>query len=140
MTARRLPADEMTSADYLAQQRLPLPGVGKSRRNMAPEAQLVRAVLELLTVVYGCYVWRANTGAGRIGERFVRFGPPGQSDVIGVGPGGRFIAVECKNEHGKLSEDQRDFLALVEAHGGIALVVRPQTYVEVIEQALKGEG
>jgi hypothetical protein len=125
----------------MSQQQLKLPGIRRSRANMAPEANLVAAVLQLLTLL-GCHVWRVNTGAGRFQhadgtERFVRFGPPGQSDIIGMTSSGRFIAVEAKNEHGRVSPAQEQFLELVRAHGGIGIIVRPADYVDVIEQALK---
>jgi hypothetical protein len=39
-------------------------------------------------------------------------------------PGGRFLAVECKAERGRLSPEQRDFLADIKALGGMAVVAR----------------
>jgi hypothetical protein len=54
----------------------------------------------------------------------MRFGLKGSSDILGILPGGRFLAVECKAEHGRLSPDQRQFLADVKALGGMAIVAR----------------
>lgn len=49
----------------------------------------------------GIYCWRQNSGAVRIGKRFVRFTSiNGVSDIIGILPDGRFLAIECKREQG----------------------------------------
>jgi hypothetical protein len=56
--------------------------------------------------------------------RFIRFGKVGSSDIEGVLPGGRFLAVECKAKDGRLSPEQKQFLAEVEALGGLAVTVR----------------
>jgi hypothetical protein len=55
----------------------------------------------------------------------MRFGKTGSSDILGVLPDGRFLAVECKApEGGKLSPDQKQFHADVRELGALALVVR----------------
>lgn len=87
------------------------------------ETQLVNACLDLL-VMFGVFAWRNNTGATKIGDRFIRFGMKGASDILGVLPGGRFLAVECKMPKGKTSEAQDEFLAGVNASGGLGIVVR----------------
>jgi hypothetical protein len=73
--------------------------------------------------------WRTNVGAvstsykGR--SRFVRFGFPGLSDVIGLMPGsGRLFACEVKSATGKVTPAQQDFLAQVTTAGGKAFVAR----------------
>jgi hypothetical protein len=72
------------------------------------------------------FAWRANTGAVA-GEykgksRFMRFGPKGQSDILGVLPGGRFLAIEVKREGQQATEEQRRFIERVNAVGGVAFV------------------
>jgi hypothetical protein len=58
-------------------------------------------------------------GAVRIRpSKFMSFGLKGSADILGLLPGGRFLAVECKAEHGRLSPEQRQFLAVVKALGG----------------------
>lgn len=52
------------------------------------------------------------------------FSKPGIADLLGVTPDGRFVAVECKTEKGRLSEQQQQFLKKVESHHGIAIVAR----------------
>lgn len=84
------------------------------------------------------YAWSNNTGAvsvrsprGR--DRFIRFGKPGSSDILGIMPDGRFIAIECKAERGRLSVMQRDFLEDIRSRGGVAFVARG---VEDVEREL----
>ena len=59
------------------------------------------------------------------------------SDIIGVAPGGKFLAIECKSAKGKLSLVQEEFLERVDALGGVACVVRS---VEELEKDLKEAG
>jgi hypothetical protein len=76
--------------------------------------------LEVLQI----YHWRNNTGALKIGRRFIRFGFPGSSDILGILPDGRFLAIECKREKGgRLSEAQKDFISRINANGGVAMCV-----------------
>lgn len=86
------------------------------------EDVVLRSCLEWLRL-NGIYSWRNNSGAVKVGRRFIRFGFPGSSDIIGILPGGRFLAVECKREKGGvLSDLQKDFLSNIEKNGGIAIV------------------
>ena len=69
--------------------------------------------------------WRNNTGAVQIAPgRFMRFGRKGASDILGILPGGRLLCVECKAQGGRLSPEQKQFLADVRELGALALVVR----------------
>ena len=101
------------------------------------ETAIVKACLQLLHV-RGVAAWRNNSGALPVGKRFVRFGTPGSSDILGLlAPSGRLLAVECKTATGRLSEAQRTFLGIVTAAGGLALVVRD---VAQLDEALRLEG
>ena len=86
------------------------------------EQDLVRPALQLLAT-RGVFCWRNNSGAVA-GEhagkrRFLRFGgAPGASDLLGVLPGGRFIAVELKRKGKKATPKQQAFLDAVAAQGG----------------------
>jgi hypothetical protein len=111
----------------------------------------------------GCVIWRNNNGAGimvlpneierlistvtqspsqalgilhEIKRRNVnRFGlVRGASDLIGIGPGGVFLACEVKSQHGRLTEEQRLFLELVEDRGGIGVCA---SEVGVLTEAVK---
>jgi hypothetical protein len=91
-----------------------------------PEKEILRQCAELLALI-GAFVWRANSGAVSFGEgdarRYVRFnGAPGCSDLVGLLPGGRFIAVETKREGKGPTKKQAAFLAKVRAAGGLAVI------------------
>jgi hypothetical protein len=89
------------------------------------EANIVNDCLVALSAA-GCLVWRQNTGALRDGNgRLVRYGLcKGSSDIVGICQDGRFLAVECKADGGRLSEAQDTFLAAVIKAGGRAGVAR----------------
>jgi hypothetical protein len=76
--------------------------------------------------IRGIYHWRNSTGAVQIAPgRFMRFGKVGSSDILGVLPGGRLLCIECKApDGGRLSPEQKQFLADVRELGALALVVR----------------
>lgn len=67
---------------------------------------------------------RQNSGAAKVGGRYIRFGWPGCSDVIGQFRDGRFLACEVKTATGKLRPEQAAFLALIRASGGVAFMAR----------------
>jgi len=91
---------------------------------MTKEGAVVQACLEYLKL-YGAFAWRNNTGALKDkSDRPVFFGKIGSADIIGLLPGGRFLAVECKTEKGKLSDKQYEFLTSVKEMGGLAFVAR----------------
>lgn len=83
-------------------------------------------------------IWRQNTGAARIGSRFVRFGLPGQADLQGIiAPSGRALFIECKSARGVQSEVQRVFERFVVKHGAIYVLART---LRDVEEALDGSG
>lgn len=87
------------------------------------ESVVLRECMELLRI-HNIYSWRNNTGAVKIGSRFVRFGYKGSSDILGITKDGRFLAVECKRENGGvLSQDQKNFLFNITKNGGVAICV-----------------
>jgi hypothetical protein len=90
-----------------------------------PESQVLEGCLHYLQV-RGIFHWRNNTGAVQVRPgQFMRFGKVGSSDILGVLPGGRFLAVECKApDGGRLSPEQKQFLADVRELGALALVVK----------------
>jgi hypothetical protein len=83
-----------------------------------PESAVLAGCLRYLEKA-GIYHWRNSTGAVRIGPgRFIRFGKVGSSDIEGILPGGRFLAVEVKAPGSRLSPEQRQFLAEVLKEAG----------------------
>jgi len=93
--------------------------------NERPEAA---ALVEVLHALRGnpAVAWceRQNTGAAKVGGRFIRFGWRGCSDVIGMLKDGRLLAVECKAKGGRLRPEQKEFLSLVRRFGGVAFMAR----------------
>jgi len=91
---------------------------------ITPEGRIKAGCLRYLER-RGFFVWNNPTGAVRIApDRWVHFGRKGSPDIIGVLPDGRFLAVEVKSPHGRLSPEQSAFLEKVRRLGGMALVVR----------------
>ena len=95
------------------------------RTNSRPEAAALVEVLKALRT-HPAVAWaeRMNTGAARVGNRFIRFGWPGCPDVLGQLKDGRFLAVEVKAQAGSLRPEQALFLARIRAAGGVAFVAR----------------
>jgi hypothetical protein len=91
------------------------------------EQDLLKSCLRYLEL-RGFLCWRQNQGA-IAGEykgkrRFVKFTTAkGISDIIGILPGGRFLAVECKIRPNKPTFDQECFLEQIRKAGGLAVVV-----------------
>jgi hypothetical protein len=54
----------------------------------------------------------------------MHFGKVGSSDILGVLPGGKILCIECKAKGGRLSHEQKQFLADIQALGGLAIVAK----------------
>lgn len=106
--------------DLLGDEVLPL-----ARKNDRPEAAALVEVLQALNA-HSAVAWceRMNSGAVRIGKRFVRFGWPGCPDVLGQLKDGRLIGVEVKAPKGKLRPEQAIFLERIRCAGGVAFMAR----------------
>lgn len=96
-----------------------------------PEAAVLRACMDLLEAHPKVAIWwRVNSGAVKIGERYIKFAFRGASDLMGVMAGsGKFLVVECKSSNKVASEDQAAFLANVALAGGYALLVDDPAYL-----------
>ena len=76
------------------------------------------------SIEIGLNIWRNNRGlfvtldGGRKARAGLSFN--GSSDLIGIAPDGKFIAIEVKSKGKKPSKTQREFLALVKSHDGYA--------------------
>ena len=88
-----------------------------------PEAAALLEVLKTLRA-HPMVAWceRMNSGAAKIGERFVRFGWRGCPDVLGQMKDGRLLGVEVKAERGRLRPEQKIFLERIRASGGVAFM------------------
>jgi len=101
---------------------------------MGRETSLQTKVMNYATEK-GLNLWRNNRGLFYTLDvaRKVRAGLSfnGSSDLIGVAPNGKFIALEIKDKGKKPSKEQREFLALIKAHGGYG------GWVDNLEDAIK---
>lgn len=95
------------------------------RKNERPEAAALVEVLKALESHPSvAWVKRMNSGAVRMGKRFVRFGWPGCPDVLGQLRDGRLIGVEVNAPKGTLRPEQAIFLEKIRQAGGVAFLAR----------------
>lgn len=99
---------------------------------MTSERDIQTAIRLALGQMPDVVLWRNNVGRAGM----VEFGlAVGASDLIGIGPGGRFLALEVKTPRGRVRPEQVTFKALVGRYGGVAEVVRSvDDAVAVVEQ------
>lgn len=97
----------------------------QKRINSRPEAAALAEVLRALKA-HPAVAWceRMNSGAAKVGTRFVRFGWPGCPDVLGQMNDGRLLGVEVKSRTGRPSPEQSLFLERIRAAGGIGFIAR----------------
>lgn len=62
-----------------------------------------------------------------------KFSLKGTSDILGLLPGGRFLAIEVKTAKGVVSKEQKAFLNKVNKKGGLGFVARS---VEDVKEGL----
>jgi hypothetical protein len=90
------------------------------------EADVLRAVDQWLALNRIPH-WRINSGGLKDSHgRLVRFGAKGMADFYAIGPApeGKSIWIECKRpDGGVVSAAQREFLDMINRHGGIGIVV-----------------
>ena len=87
-------------------------------------AALVEVLQALRTHPAVAWCERMNSGAARMGARFVRFGWPGCPDVLGQLKDGRLLGVGVKGPAGKLRPEQAVFIERIRAAGGVAFLAR----------------
>lgn len=89
--------------------------------------QDIQRLIMLALSEAGCLIWRNNTGVLKNADGIpIRFGlAVGSSDLIGIAPGGRFLAVEkSKRQQAKQHLSNCDLWKAVRARGGIAGIAR----------------
>ena len=100
------------------------------KHTYAKEGDLVKDCIRWLKGQW-CFVWKQNQGGMKTDTHFIRFAHvDGVSDIIGMTPFGRFIAVECKQPKKKPTAKQQAFLDEVKSQGGIAIVAHDLTELE----------
>jgi len=104
---------------------------------LTPEGRIKATCLRYLER-RNIYAWNNTTGAVQVRPgKFLRFGKVGSSDIIGLLPDGRFLAVETKAPDGRVSPEQLAFLEKIRGLGGVAVVVRSW---RELDTALRREG
>lgn len=95
------------------------------RTNEHPEAAALLEVLKALRT-HPAVAWaeRMNSGAAKVGNRFIRFGWTGCPDVLGQLMDGRLLGVEVKAPAGRLRTEQAVFLERINQAGGMGFVAR----------------
>lgn len=95
------------------------------RTNAKPEAAALAEVMQTLRC-HPLVAWceRMNSGAAKIGDRFVRFGWKGCPDVLGQLKDGRLLGVEVKAKDGRLRPEQSLFLERIRQAGGVGFMAR----------------
>lgn len=92
------------------------------------ESAVLRLILDYLSA-HKIFHWRANSGALKVNDRFVRFGGMvGMADIVGIlgtstSPLGRMFCIEVKRDtKSKVSEAQQAFLSEINNRGGLAFI------------------
>ena len=98
------------------------------------ESDIIKVILEYLAYNH-IFSWRNNTGAfpietGAGKRRYFSPGIPGMSDILGVLPDGRMLAIEVKTAKGRVSPLQNAFIMIINRCGGLAFVARSIEDVE----------
>ncbi len=110
------------------------------RTNDKPEAAALCEVLKALRASpMVAWAERMNSGATRIGARWVKFGFVGCPDVLGQLRDGRMLGVEVKSPTGKLRPEQAVFLERIRGAGGVSFVARDLRDVHHELNQLKGQ-
>lgn len=89
---------------------------------MTREGALMRRIMLALSEA-GAITWRNNCGYATYPNGVVvKYGVcnPGGSDLVGIAPGGRFLAIEVKVPGAQPTEEQKRFINGVCLAGGIA--------------------
>lgn len=105
---------------------------------MNPETKLQRLIMLALSEA-GCTIWRNETSGAWMGKQIHKAGDQvtltnarmmtfglcvGSSDLVGIAPDGRFLAVEVKTPKGRPTKEQLRFIEAVRNAGGIAGIAR----------------
>lgn len=77
-----------------------------------------------------------NSGAMKVGDRYIRFGRPGSPDFIVFIQGGGTLHLEVKNETGRQNKAQRGYQSLIEGLSHRYYIARS---VEDVQRILKRE-
>ena len=96
---------------------------------MKRESDLLKLITDYLNAKRYLFI-RNQSGATKIGDRFVRFGSVGSPDLL-VFAKSKTFAVEVKSDTGKLSDAQVDWrMNFIRSGAGEYILARKLSYVE----------
>lgn len=93
------------------------------------EKQIENNILSFLEEI-GLFCWKNQTTGIFDAKKGIyrrsnnKFHLTGVSDILGLMPDGRFLAIEVKSKNGRISINQMAFITLINSHGGVAFVSR----------------
>ena len=107
-----------------------------------PHTELVAAIRLALGREPDVVLWPLTQGVASARAGHMRWYGlvKGASDLLGVGPRGKLIALECKTGNAVPTPEQRRFLAAVTRHGGIAAIVHSVAEARSVLDAARREG
>lgn len=97
------------------------------------EHEIQNEILVYVTQLPNTFAFRMNTGATKVGDRFVSFGLKGQPDIFAI-ISGRFVGIEVKAAKGRQSEAQKNWEENCTQAGGLYVLARS---VEDVQNFLK---
>jgi len=114
------------------------------RKGPNPESALVTDILEALALLYGArgMFFKVNSGAIKIGTRFIRMAPPGTPDILGVlAPWGMLVGIEVKLPGEKPTDCQIAWAEKVNGLGAhVAVATSIPEAMDAIDHALWKSG
>ena len=106
-----------------------------------PSEREIQQAIRLAVQGPDIVLWRNNVGHGVLSDgRHIDYGlAVGSADLVGI-CAGRFFAIEVKAPKGRVTDEQRQWIALVQSKGGFACVVRSvDEALAAVERCRKGE-
>ena len=88
-----------------------------------PERETTPEIIKWLQS-QGCIAWRQNSGSVRVGSRTINMGGKGQPDIMGILPGGRFLAIENKSNGSAVAPEQVSWMEKARAQGAYCFIAR----------------
>lgn len=94
------------------------------------EHEIQKEIMDFLQQI-GVKCWRNNVGR----KHNLYFGLKGSGDILGITNKlfkkgqGKFLSIEVKGEKGKISDEQKEFMFMVNKAGGVAIVAKSENDV-----------
>jgi hypothetical protein len=128
--------DPLTWIKYL---HLPIVQGTPAQRKMYQQTILreLEACTTLLETPGTCIIWRNNVFAGRVQNRFIRCGVPGQPDFDGLAWDGRTVGIEFKATHrAKLRQEQLAWNRVYTVTGAICVRAQGVECIPILRERL----